>query len=129
MILSCFLYTDWVTFELLNTKRGWDSFFVLQLNMTSWGCLVGSGNKDISSANNLKFLDQEWNLEVLQHWHVETWPLRTMRCLLLVERLSKFLDIPFWINLKIILSFRTLSNTFKMSIKTALTSWPLSKDL
>ena len=43
--LRCFWEEVWKTLLLLKTKDGCGSFFILQLKITSWACLLGSGLK------------------------------------------------------------------------------------
>ena len=54
--------------------------------------------------------------------HLEAWPLRNTLCLVSRKSFSKFPDIQFWVNLKIIPSCQTLSNAFEMLRKRPLTS-------
>ena len=109
-------------------------------------------NKDVLFPNNLALVEspsersfisiknnngpriKPWGTPAVAFVHVETWPLATTApCLLSLKKssksLSKFPDISFWVNLKIIFLCQILSNAFKMPRKTPLTSWFWQKDL
>ena len=74
-----------------------------------------------------------WGTPALTFFQVENCPLRITRCFLSFKNsrksFSKFPDMPLWVSLEIIPSCHTLSNVFAISMNTALTSRPSSKEL
>ena len=65
MTLRCFWEKDWETLLSLKTKDGWVGLFDLQLKMTFWACLLGSGLKLIfkSSFDSLAEAFTSWTTE------------------------------------------------------------------
>lgn len=80
----------------------------IDLSSTNNCTLVESSTERSSTKikNNNDSRIEPWGTPTVTFFNVETWPLRTMHCFVSLKRLhkslSKFLDILFWNNLKII---------------------------
>ena len=76
---------------------------------------------------------EPWGNQLLTFSYKENCLLRTTRCFLSFkksrQKFSKSPGMPFWVRLKIIPSYHTLSNAFEISRNTLLTSRPSSKEL
>ena len=76
---------------------------------------------------------EPWGSPVLTFFHVKKYKLKTTRCFPsfknLRKRFSKFTYMRFWVSLKMIPLYHTISNAFETSRKRFLTSMSSSRKL